>query len=85
MTTLDEQVDQIQTRKDFVAFVRALLKDLSDHPERWENNDLQSFLDALSAWVEDMDGYYLNRGEPMPKEPSWRVLAQMLLAAKIYE
>jgi hypothetical protein len=85
MRTLDEQVDEIRSRNDFTAFARALLKNLREHPEQWENNDLISYLDALSAWVEDMDGYYINRGEPVPEVSNWRVLGQMLLAARIYE
>ncbi|WP_442857041.1 DUF7660 family protein [Arthrobacter sp. YN] len=54
-------------------------------PEGWENADLESFLEAMSAWTRDMDGYFMNRGEPVPDVPSWQLFAQMLLAAKIYE
>ncbi|MGH2599621.1 MAG: DUF7660 family protein, partial [Dehalococcoidia bacterium] len=44
-----------------------------------------SYLSAMAAWAEDMDGYYENRGDPVPKQPSWRTLGELLLAARVYE
>lgn len=85
MTTLEEYVEKIQSRNDFVKFTRALLKNFKEHPEQWENDNLALYLDALAAWVEDMEGYYHNKGEPVPNEPTWMVLGQILVAAKIYE
>src|SRR5947207_12340293 len=76
---------QVRNCEDFVSFVRALLADLKKNPDAWENRNLDSFLDALAAWVEDMDGYYLNAGGPVPEQPTWKTLADMLLAARIYE
>ena len=83
--TLDEQHTSIGSREDFVAFVKALSKDLRDNPAAWENGNLERFLEALGAWVEDMDGYYLNQGKPVPKQPDWKVAGDMLMAAKMYE
>jgi hypothetical protein len=42
-------------------------------------------LEALAAWVEDMDGYYLNQGKAVPEKPDWKHVADMLMAAKLYE
>jgi len=83
--TLAEHNNAVRSRKDFVAFVKAMAKNLRDDPASWENTKLDYFLDALSAWVEDMEGYYLNQGKPVPKQPDWKVVADMLLAAKMYE
>jgi hypothetical protein len=82
---LTEMVEQIQNHPDFVAFSRALLKDLKEKPEGWENRDLGPFLEALGAWADDMYGYYQGKGDPLPLQPSWKMLGQMLLAAKSYE
>jgi hypothetical protein len=82
---LDELVQRLQSRGDFVAFLRALGTDLQRNPESWANRDLPAFLEAMSAWVEDMEGYYQNRGEPMPEPPGWQTLGQILLAARVYE
>ena len=73
---------QIRTREDLALFLASLARSTKDAPERWENNTLGSFLDALAAWTEDMDGYFTNRGEEVPEQPSWALIGQMLLAAR---
>lgn len=83
--TLAEHNNSVRSREDFVAFVKALSQDLRDNPSTWENANLERFLEALSAWVEDMDGYYLNQGKPVPRQADWKVAADMLMAAKLYE
>lgn len=83
--TLSEQNNSIRSREDFVAFVKALSKDLRENPQSWENANLESFLNALGNWVEDMDGYYTNQGKLVPQQPDWKVAGDMLMAAKLYE
>jgi hypothetical protein len=82
---LGNLAESVSSRDDFAAFVDALRSDLSTHPAEWENQTLERFLEALSAWVRDMDGYYQNHRRPVPATPDWRNVAEMLLAAKIYE
>ena len=60
-------------------------KDLRENPSTWENTNLESFLEALGSWVEDMDGYYINQGKPVPTQPDWKIAADMLMAATMYE
>jgi hypothetical protein len=83
--TLAEQARTVQTREDLVAFVLALSADLKANPEAWENADLASFLGAMAAWVQDMDGYYKNTGQNLSEQSIWKVVADMLMAARIYE
>ncbi len=83
--TLNEHHNAIRSREDFVTFVNALSQDLRTNKESWENGTLERFLEALGAWVEDMDGYYINQGKPVPQQPDWKVLGDILLAAKMYE
>ena len=45
-------------------------------PYDWDNLTLDRYLEALSAWTDGMDGYRRNRGEPMPEQPSWILIAQ---------
>ncbi|MGI8554126.1 MAG: DUF7660 family protein [Dehalococcoidia bacterium] len=80
-----ETVESMEGRDDLVAFIRTLRCSLTDNPSSWENADLMTYLDALAAWIEDMDGYFRNRGEAVPERPSWQLLAQMLSAARVYE
>jgi hypothetical protein len=82
---LHEMAERIQDRADLVQFLRALSRSRTQRPERWENQDLPAFLDALAAWTEDLDGYFESRGEAIPQNPSWKLLATMLLAARVYE
>jgi hypothetical protein len=32
-----------------------------------------------------MDGYFVRQGRAVPEAPSWQLVAQMLLAARVYE
>jgi hypothetical protein len=73
----------IQTRDDFVQFARDLAANLRDNPDEWTNPDLATYLAALAAWVEAMDGYFQNRGELVPEQPTWKTLGQILYAAKV--
>jgi hypothetical protein len=82
---LHDHAESIQSRADLVAFIRALRRDLEQHQDDWENPNLSSFLEALAAWTEDIDGYFENLGRPAPEQPSWWLLGQMLVAAKSYE
>lgn len=73
------------SREEFVELLQGLKNEFQVDPEGWENRTLPQFLEAMGRWVEDMDGYYLNRGEPVPEAVPWRVFSDFLLAARIYE
>jgi hypothetical protein len=85
MMELREQAEKIQTREDLVLFIHHLVRDLRQCPERWENTSLDAYLGAIAAWVQDMEGYYRNRGETPPQHPTWKQIGEILLAARIYE
>jgi ClpX C4-type zinc finger len=82
---LNSGVQHIHSREKLAEFVLVLLHDLRTRPDDWEHRDLESYLDALAAWVGSMDGYYQNCGEPVPTQPTWKTLGEILLAAKVYE
>lgn len=82
---LHERVVGIHSRDDLAAFISELQADLIAKPDKWENSSLEKFLEALAAWCSDMDGYLQNHGDQAPAQPSWRLLGEMLLAAKMYE
>lgn len=85
MGELEANAEQLESRGDLVAFLGQLADSLVENPEAWENDTLEGFLRAWSVWLSEMDGYFLNRQETVPETPSWRLVAQMLLAAKVYE
>ncbi|MFI9603775.1 hypothetical protein ACIHCX_28670 [Streptomyces sp. NPDC052043] len=63
MTTSPERVD---SREDLAAFVRSLRRSYAEDESSWENADLDSFLEALAAWIDDADGWYSNTGRELP-------------------
>ncbi|WP_026151629.1 DUF7660 family protein [Streptomyces prunicolor] len=82
---LHEKADLVRTRDDFARFLTDVLADLQNRPQDWENGTLERFLEAWSAWVVDMPGWYKNRGERIPDQPDWNLLAAMVMAARVYE
>lgn len=83
MTSPYDAVADVHTREDLARFIACLLEHLRS--EGWPNDRLDLFLDGLGGWVSDMPGYFLGRGENEPPEPSWGLVAQMLLAATVYD
>jgi hypothetical protein len=79
-----DKVDAIKSKADLAKFVRDLRADLKLDPDRWENATLDDFLEAMAAWIDDMDGYYRNRGESVKEQPTWKVIGDILMGAKVY-
>lgn len=82
---LHKKVEAIRAREDLAEFIECLREDLIKNPSDWENVELSSFLEAMAAWVRDMDGFYHNLNKPVPEKPTWRIFGFILLAAKTYE
>lgn len=72
---LYEIANQIETQQDFNVFLKALKRDLKSNSQEWENDTLESFIEGL-------DGYCNDKPQ---EELSWRIFAELLLAAKVYE
>ncbi len=82
---LRDQLEAIGSKQDLQAFVLALRRDLLDHPEEWENETLDRFLESLAGWIGDMSGYFKNQHIEEPPQPDWRLVGRMLFAASTYE
>jgi len=82
---LNQASQRINSRQDLANFLLQLLEDFRNTPDSWENRDLEAYLEAAAAWISDMDGYYANKGEQAPAQPTWRTLGEIFLAAKYYE
>lgn len=85
---MQELINKIQTLKckeDFVEFIRLLIVDLQENPNGWENQTLESYLEAIASWTEDMEGYYQNNNIEIPQNINWKAFANILMAAKMYE
>ena len=75
----------VNSKDGLVKFIAALAKDFKDNPDEWENKNISSYLEAIVSWIEDMDGYYKNTNQPLPKDTNWKVFADILMAARVYE
>ena len=73
------KIKEIKTKEDFVCFLQFLKKDYVENKSSWENRDLQAFLEAMISWMNDMDGFYINQGLSIPKNPSWKIFADILM------
>jgi len=49
------------------------------------NKTLPEFLEAIVSWTDDMEDYYINNNLPILDNVDWKVFADILLAAKMYE
>lgn len=85
MNGLKNKIDNLNTKEDFISFLELLVQDLRNNPGEWENKKLESYLEAAASWTEDMEGYYENNNQPIPKNVDWKLFANILMAAKMYE
>lgn len=85
MGDINTKVHNINTKQDFLAFLELLIQDLRTKPGEWENNNLESYLGAVSSWTADMEGYFINNNLPVPEKVDWRTFGMILMAAKVYE
>ena len=69
MKELTSKLECLQTKGDFSEFMSLLIADLRTNRQDWENRDLESYLNAIMNWTEDMDGYYQNNNNlPTPSQ-----------------
>jgi hypothetical protein len=75
---------EVESRADLVRFLAELSKDVESGMEV-ENDSADRLLEAASAWINDYDGYFMNRGEPVPESPDWKLIALIFAASLVYE
>jgi hypothetical protein len=74
----------VEPRNPAVEVLEQLISELEGGARGWENADLHSYLDALSGWLNDYRGYYVNNNLPIPSDV-WEIVAAALQAARTYE
>lgn len=81
-----ESFTELKSRHDLVALIYSLHEEIEANPERWDNRTLSSYLRALAAFLNDAQGYYDNAKLNVSADvPSWRLFADCLSAASIYD
>ena len=77
---------KVTDRRTFIEFIGLLRKDFIDNPETWENKKLDDFLEAVSSYAEDIQGYYDNTKQNVnADEANWQTFANIFKGASIYE
>ncbi|ALR31458.1 hypothetical protein ATE47_13435 [Chryseobacterium sp. IHB B 17019] len=74
------------TKQEFILFTENLRTDFIENKERWENKTIEDYLEAMSSYVEDIDGYYKNTNQNINLEMvNWKVFSDILKGSSIYE
>ncbi len=86
----DENIDDgtidIKDKETFINFVKVLKSDYKNNNKQWSANNIDDFIENIISYTKDIDGYYKNMNfETSPKIPTWRIFAQILKGATIYE
>ena len=79
-------IERLHSKEDFSNFLDVLYQDYKENKSEWENIELEDFLEALARYLRDVDGYYKNlKIDVNSKQPSWRLFADILCGARVYE
>lgn len=83
MATLDPAT--VSTREGLSEFLSELAQRIELGTVETVNVSAHQYIDAAAGWTADLEGYFLNRGESAPPEPTWSLVASIFLAATVYE
>ncbi|WP_024773023.1 DUF7660 family protein [Aquimarina macrocephali] len=76
----------IQSKREFISFLKGLLEEHQKHPENWKNNTIEEFLEAMIRYSKDVQHYYNNTDQDINSdEAQWKVFADIIKGASIYE
>jgi len=53
--------DNVTDRKSFIQFLELFKDDLIKNKNDWENKILEGFLEAMTSYSDDIQGYYDNQ------------------------
>lgn len=73
------------SRGDLITQLNRISQEIRQGTRTVENNTAADLLAAAAAWIADMDGYYRNKGEEPPSEPTWATVGDIFSAALVYE
>ena len=76
LAALTAAAASLSTKEEVVQFIARLRADLDANKAGWENPSLPRYLEAMQAYLNDT---------PPSDEPKWRTIANVLLAASLYE
>lgn len=78
-------LESVNSKEEFMEFLVELRYDNEHREEEWENKDINTYLDAVYSWVDDMEGYFRNMNMDIPDNINWKFIAILFYVGKIYE
>lgn len=78
MEELYMMLGKIKNKNDFLKFMDTYISTIKEL-------SIKDYLESISAWVEDMNGYYINSGEEIPQNINWGFMATLFYVGSIYE
>lgn len=73
-----KMLGKIKNKDDFLKFMDTYISTIKEL-------SIKDYLEAIRAWVEDMDGYYKNTGKEIPQNINWDFIAALFYVGGIYE
>jgi hypothetical protein len=78
--------ESVQSRQELISHLFRLMDDFDGVGNLWKNQDVYTFMQAMAAWLNDCEESYRQSGQSVDVEiPSWRLFADALSAAAVYE
>jgi hypothetical protein len=82
---IQDMLEKIENREDFIEFISYLVKDLKQNSNEWANTNLEDYLNSIASWVEDMDGLITDPEGDFTKSIDWGIVATILFTGSRYE
>ena len=83
---LVDYADKIKTKKEFDYFLECFVAECANSHPNWQNTTLIDFLVGLENFSHQMGNVFHHDDEVVDTEvATWRLFAQMLGAATVYE
>lgn len=59
-----KMLGKIKSKEEFIRFMELYIPTI-------KNSLVEDYLESITAWAEDMDGYYKNSGKEIPQNINW--------------
>ena len=83
---MDYSSIEVNDRRSISEFIRLLHADYKNNGSNWGNNTLELFLEAQQRYSLDIDGYYKSvEPDVNPEKASWKIFADLIKGAVVYE
>lgn len=73
-----KMLGEIKNKEGFIRFMELYTPTIED-------SSIRDYLEAVTSWTEDMDGYYNNAGKKLPQNINWDFIATLFYVGSIYE